>query len=78
MLVFSKEKFIEDMGEKAYPNNKAWVDECDGQPIKCGRYCSKNYWLVEPRWCAWVDDEEVAEIEESKPKKRGRPRKDTK
>ena len=78
MLVFSKQKFIEDMGEKAYPTNKAWVDECDGQPVKCGRYCGKNYWLVESQWCEWVEDEEITEEPTEKPtKKRGRTRKDT-
>lgn len=51
--VFSREKFIEVMGEDVYCDNLEWVDECDGMPAenkRCGIYG------IEDEWCIDVPD----------------------
>ena len=37
MKVFSKAKYIADMGQKKYKANRKWVDACDGmEVVSCG------------------------------------------
>lgn len=34
IYVFTKKKFIKDMGKSKYKTNKCWVDKCNGQIVE--------------------------------------------
>lgn len=47
--IFSKEKFIEAEGEKAYlGTSRGWVDKCDGEEVINGRI---NCYTIQDAWC---------------------------
>lgn len=57
MLVFSKEKFIEDRGLKYYESNKDWIKDCINQEVRFknkkdewGR-CLKTFYHIHRNWC---------------------------
>lgn len=62
MKVFSKRKYIEVEGTKAYQRTNGWVDFLDGKP--------ESEWFlfhVDPQWC--IDDEEANDsVDVEKPK----------
>lgn len=35
--IFSKRKYIQDVGEKDYQKTKFWVDVCDGEEVVNGK-----------------------------------------
>jgi hypothetical protein len=34
IYVFTKKKFLQDMGQGRYKGNKCWVDKCNGQIVE--------------------------------------------
>ena len=50
MKVFSKEKYIKDMGEEAYSLAKGWVDKCEGltkEEMLELDYGTEKAWMIE-------------------------------
>ncbi len=50
--VFSKEKFIENMKEKAIKSS--WIEDCDGKTIE---ECNELGFRITDDWCVEVEDE---------------------
>lgn len=50
MKVFSKEKYIKDMGEETYSLAKVWVDQCEGlteeEMLEQG-YATEKAWMID-------------------------------
>lgn len=56
--VFSKEKYIERMGMKAYRTAHKWVDEADGREVDERHRAAGTVYIVCDEWCIEVDEKE--------------------
>lgn len=60
MKVFSKEKFIEEMGKNWYEGaNKHCIDECDGKEVVDGVVIAEHKFYVHSDWCIEKPDGKV-------------------
>jgi hypothetical protein len=56
ILIFTKKKFIKDMGKESYKKNKSWVNKCNGGIVKFNSerqeyITGKIDYMVLKQWC---------------------------
>lgn len=68
MLVFSRDAFIADQGDRLYQLNKSWIDECNGEEVR-GKFTTETFYYMRPQWCVEINSEEELKALKKKSKK---------